>query len=452
MCLVMGSYVIRHPDTLYYHAEAIQWFKKYPAVPGLVNLRVVLGFQSLWFASEAILNPDFLNPFPFYLSGAVLCWYFIFIFSKISFITTAQTGQESTNQIAWLLLLSYSMASWLQVRLTAWSPSPDFIVTLFILSAIYVFVKYDVLRAHMSALPLLLLFCFASFTIKLSAAAILVLVFFTVISFLTRREIKNAGIIILFGVVVISPVLIHNVIASGYPLYPSGFADFIHADWKLKESALVSLQHYITAYARFPVDAAVYEQSYRLPLSAWLPLWWDRLAIADKLLFSLAVIAPVIAIVFYRKGVSKWTTREWMLFAAVFFGCLVWFFNAPDPRFGTGFLIGLIYVSLSFLFGEGFFQVRKMTDLFSKVLAVFLFAGIILYTGYRFAVFFKPAQIIRPLGIDNFRYEEFDYNNIKMNIRSVEGQEKYLPLPVVPDKCQTFVPRGNTIEDGFKSH
>jgi len=87
----------------------------------------------------------------------------------------------------------------------------------------------------------------------------------------------------------------------------------------------------------------------------------------------------------------------------------------------------------------------------SRIITIFLFFGIIFYGSYRIAVFFKPDQLFFPLGVQPARYQDFYCGNIKMNIAGETGVYKDIPIPLAPDSCVTFVPRGETVTAGFKS-
>ena len=72
------------------------------------------------------------------------------------------------------------------------------------------------------------------------------------------------------------------------------------------------------------------------------------------------------------------------------------------------------------------------------------------YAAYRVIVFLKPAEIIFPLGIEKTSYREFTYDSIKMNMVKDSVDCGITPLPCVYDSCESFIPRGKVITDGFR--
>jgi len=299
-------------------------------------------------------------------------------------------------------------------------------------------------------LSILILFCCTAVSIKLSSVALLLLPIIIIIFFYRLHNYRGILVILVLLVIVISPVLIRNIIATGYPLYPSSSIDIFHVDWKLEKNDLVNFQHYITAYARFPIDNTASEKTLQLQFFTWISLWWERLVWADRLLLCSIVLATMQALIFLKSYISKIRRNDLIVFLVALTGSILWFISAPDPRFGTGFLICLVYILCSPL-KEKFDNIfNKIKINISKGAVIFLFFAIISYVAYRFSVFFKPNQIFFPAGVEKVGYKEFYCEKIKLNICTEGGEYKYLPIPCAPDKCVTFIPRGETITDGFK--
>ena len=129
------------------------------------------------------------------------------------------------------------------------------------------------------------------------------------------------------------------------------------------------------------------------------------------------------------------------------FGIIFWFINAPDPRFGFGFMLGFIIVIVFPLIKE-----REISFGKNAATAIVLFFSIvtIAYTGYRFTNFFQTDQLLTPLGIPVSEYKTFDCEGIKIN-SPVNAEFGEIPVPVTDLDCEKFVPRGNTIEEGFRA-
>jgi hypothetical protein len=456
LVLVISSYTIKHPDTIAYHAQAILWMKNYKAIPGLVHVEPHLGFQSMWFGLQAVFCPVFNNlNTSFYVSGCVVSWYFIFVIGKINKPNKQITinGQTNANRVAWLLLLIFTFASWTQVRLTAASASPDFIVALYILAVVYTLINHSKhLPFDPGYLLLPVVFCCTAVAIKFSALAISFLLLPVIFKLLQKKQRWHAAAVLFIAMLITTPILIRNAISSGYLLYPSTFADFFNPDWKADRSVLVHIQHYITAYARFPVAGLDADKRVLLPFSQWMPGWWANLSIPDKLLITFIAIGLVINIIFLKSFFRK-TKKDFAIFLLIFLGTLLWFIKAPDPRFGTGFLLCLSYFLYSPLYDR--IQVKPVlpTEYLYKCVTACFFISLISYSCYRLIFFFRPREIVFPEGIEKVEYKEYDYGNIKMNLITKENNWcGATPVPCLYNCCDHFVLRGKTISEGFRKH
>ena len=135
LLLIMGSWVIYHPDTLAYHLQLIKWIEEYKAVPGLVHLDGRYGFQSSWFVSCTLFRFNiFDNGSLTYINITLLIWYLIFIISRINYHFFLKTAHS--NRIFWVILPLFNFWGYTQIRLTATSAIPDFIAFIFI-SAVF---------------------------------------------------------------------------------------------------------------------------------------------------------------------------------------------------------------------------------------------------------------------------------------------------------------------------
>ncbi len=397
MVLVVSLYPITHPDTLNYHARTILLFQRYGSVPGIVDLQRELGFQSAWFAALAITNPG-TSYHLIFLNGAVLCWFFIYVISTWNY-----------TWVGWLLL-SYSLYSWIQVRLTAASASPDFIASLYGWTAVHSWLKKDDepagsrLRA-----TLVILCCLTAVLIKLS---MLVYLFLAFMAWLDSR--KGSVRILIYAASAILILFVKNAIASGYILYPSSTPDILHLAWKMPVDRMKELQHYISAYAVIPFAGDSPPQ--HLSWSGKVAAWWSYIEAPERLLL-LGILTGVIfqMILLFRKGRSSPLFRintHTKALMVTFAGSLVWLLNAPSPRFGTGFLVPLLYL-LFYLLPQ---PVAKPTRLLNLVAGYCLLIIVSAYTVYRCIYFPVTSHLLTPAGIDPSGYAPIEYNGLKVDL------------------------------------
>ncbi|HVM88507.1 MAG TPA: hypothetical protein VMT76_10000 [Puia sp.] len=418
----------------------------------MANLQIQLGFQSLLFACQAILNP-----FPnfFCLNGAVLSWYFLFVLKKITFIATPSdtTLPETLKSYRkWFLLFAFTMLSWTQVRLTAASISPDFIVTLYILAAFFCYKKTEACINNGKYLFLATIFSCGAVAVKLSSIAIISLPVIMFLNCLYKRKTRTAILIILITFAILVPLLIKNFIASGYVLYPSFTFDFFHPDWKLNPLTVKNLQHYITSYARYSTENNEAANNTFSSFLQWLPKWRNQQTLIDQILFYSILITGMINVLFIKTTLHKMRGENIVIFFIAITGSLIWFLKAPDFRFGTGFLLSLLYTLLNSLPEITNFTFHKLGVWAFRSSVMLLLTAITSYTVYRFIRYSTCSEIIFPAGIKKGRYTKlYMSNNMEINISKDSIGCGIIPEPCLSDTNITFLPRGRTISDGFKS-
>jgi hypothetical protein len=451
LILIMGTYEIIHPDTLQYHAQAIKVMEQYKAIPGLVHLRYETAMTSMWFTVQAIFRFNFIHPNNYlFINGCVLCWFCLFICLKLT--TTDSKQSETKGKInyqfnGWMLLLIFTVISWTQIRLTAVSASPDFITTLYVWAAFY---SFSQTRSNNNRVYtyLTVLFCCSAITIKLSAIAIALLPVLIVFELFTQKKIKHALFITGASVIMVLPYLVRNIITTGYPLFPSTAFNLFNVDWKLSEKEVYAFQHYIKAYARFPVagyDEA--EKALQLPALEWVFMWWNQLALPDQLLLC-TILALLLYYLFTLKiSIKQQGYTDRAILGVALTGSLIWMISAPATRFGTGFLIPLCYGA-----GTGLKNVSFIKNLFedrrlNNILIIPASLLMAFYIGYRVIYFFKPSQIIFPAGLKKTVYTTTDCKGMKFSVSDNCG---FAPSPCVDGGCEHIMLRGTGISDGFK--
>ncbi len=345
MILFLSTSEIIHPDSLNYHVFSTQIFDKYGTIPGLANLKPQFGFQSIWFSALAFFDFPVSQTGPlFILNGSVMIWISIFLISKAVGKMGIKSGPPLLNNGFWyLILILFFILSWTQIRLTASSLSPDFIAAVSILLAFYFFTNKEYLISQERSDLLSVFFSTIAITIKLSAAPVLLLPAFIIGDWIMRGKWLFAFRIAICLILLSAPVLIRNVISSGYPFYPSSLAAIYPFDWKIDSFRIIQLQHYITSYARFPIIMSNVVQEYNIPIRIWLPTWWRHLYLIDKTLILIIAFGIPTVMLFFRTWIRLFSLRTFAAFFVAITGVLFWFVEAPDPRFGTGFLLPLIY-------------------------------------------------------------------------------------------------------------
>lgn len=451
--LLMGAYRINHPDTLHYHAQCIKWIQDYRAVPGLANLGYHYGLQSSWFIVSALFSFKFSGFTSLtFANCTVIFWLIFFCVSRINecFKNKNSQSPQIFRGIMWLLLLIASFWSYTQVRLTATSASPDFIAVLYIWLIFFLAAQHG--RANLTDAKLLLLVFISLFaiTIKLSSLPVILLALYYYRFSIARKSIAFFRLATCVFVVCL-PSIIRNIITSGYPLFPVATADFFDVEWKIPKEILFMRLNYIGTYARLgdTTHGLNVDVISKMSLTDWIPIWWHNRSLADKAILSGLLVLFSGNPLFFRK--IPFATRQTYL-PLLFFsitGLIFWFVQAPDPRFGFGFIIvseGILMHLLSSSFLQKFQFDKKI---FKGSLLLFA-AVLICYSVYRAAHFFRPQNILMPSGIVKLPFKTIQCRGVKINL-PVDGLGcGDSELPCVYENCTEFIFRGPNIGDGFK--
>jgi hypothetical protein len=178
----------------------------------------------------------------------------------------------------------------------------------------------------------------------------------------------------------------------------------------------------------------------------WLPGWWKNRSAADKLILLIFFISLIASIIFIKKIIGEGSIALLILVTMVG-GVIFWLLNAPDPRFGFGFILGFIGMVFYLLIKEKEIPGQKNVLAFTLIA---LSAITITYTAYRFINFFQPDQLITPLGIPPSEYKTSYCDGIKVN-SPVNAEFGITPVPCTDIHCDNFTPRRNNIENGFRA-
>ncbi|HET7000487.1 MAG TPA: hypothetical protein VFI33_04235 [Puia sp.] len=447
MVLIISSAPVIHPDTLNYHAFSTLIFDRFGVLTGIANLKPELGFQSLWFAALAFFHFTFSNDIlVFPLNGCVMLWTIILLVLGTSAVDKSFSSRNAMSKRIWyLILILFAIFSWTQIRLTAASLSPDFIAAIYIFLAFYFFSGTRGLSGRKYSDLMAVFFSAIAVSVKLSAIPILLIPCIIAGKWIVQRRyllVVRAGIIV---VLLLTPIIVRNLLSTGYPIYPSSFPDFYKTDWKVEKSTVLDFQKYITAYARYPVLRAQSAQEYDKSLVDWLPLWWDHLYLVDRALVIVIMTGILLNFLFLKTIRRAYSRRLAAGLMIAMVGTVFWFVNAPDPRFGTGFLIPLVYF-LYFPFVEH--GVKNRIEFMEKVqngIVKITTLLILIYIGYRGVYFFHPRQWLIPEGIKQISKTQDDCDaNIKRMVLN-----NSIPLRPPADSCINFRFRGSTIQEGF---
>ena len=237
-----------------------------------------------------------------------------------------------------------------------------------------------------------------------------------------------------------------GIIISGCIAYPSKLGYFKNLQWSANTG--VDLK-YIISWARGGLHASPNEV---LGNWNWFNPWVARFVKSGDKIIPIAVIVGLLLLItaVIRKNFSnsnKYYSPFFVPLIISFSGIAFWFFTAPEPRYGYGFLFG--FALLIFSYGLYVFKLPKYEEI-SKLAVVFV---IVLF----FLVEIVPLNVsINKVFTDNWGKlpkvevkEEITKEGIKINSTAEGDQCWYTELPATPyfnpDLKITFLGNGKYI-------
>jgi hypothetical protein len=180
----------------------------------------------------------------------------------------------------------------------------------------------------------------------------------------------------------------------------------------------------------------------------WIPFWIKGILIQHKLLTALSLTS--LFLLFYKPKyvenavvLKRFVIILWLIF-------FTWFFTAPDPRFGFGFLLFMALLPMSLLLGK-FIQANYL-----NLASLLLNAGILLY-GFRKSELSirQPDYLIYPVSLESPPHNRLQINNFNFNYperinNTWNNRCINTPLPCVCEKNPYLQQRGENIKTGFK--
>jgi len=440
-----------NPDSGIYHAQAIRWIENYAAVPGLANLHTRFGYNSSWLVINALTSFVWSELRSFHFLPAIL--YGIFLSDLLAGICRWQRSAPRTADYFRLMLLPISLYS---LGNSFSSPATDFPTTLLLWIIFLEFsdwMEEDYAPSSFRTLLIPLLVATAV-TIKLTAAPLLLFAIFVfVILIKQKRRAALIAVLSLAGLVVL-PWLARNMVLSGYLIFPEASIDIFNFDWKTPHSVAVAEKETIQSWARLPRMDAAYVQA--LPFSQWIRLWYrDQTPNRILMLWLIpAFPAAFLAITpfFKKKACAVWlrvkkTGYSW-LFALS--GLVFWLLNAPDFRFGIGWVVFCLVLALYpwFLFFESI--LLKKRTLLSSALIFF----IAIYACSMLVLSFKTETLtenwLLPADYIKLTYSACEFRNFSISCADAYGECWYEPFPCVVNGNLSVEMRGVDYQQGFR--
>jgi hypothetical protein len=423
-------------DTESYHAQSIQWIRKYAVVPGLGNIHGRLAFNSMFFVISGLLTFQIKEVLIFPLNGisyVVLIVKLLTLFRKEYFPGTR--WKSAFYSLALLISLFVFIGD-------INSPSPDLICTILIIYAFSIIMHTSEKGSRLSLIQIILLnlVVFSCVTFKISS-----LLLITLILFLLNKEVtKRILIASCIGILVLSSFLIRNYYLSGYLIYPFSAVDLFNVDWKIPSGDVISMKLEIESWAKISTLSSL--DVANMKFSEWIMPWFSSLDIISRVLITINLFSLItLVIMVVKKDFFIAKVQLVILLNLVF-----WFFMAPDPRFAYGFIFLGASLTVCYLFKLIEYSSYKGILNYLKSALICLLA-LIVFKRIQF-----PVEVIKnpslwvisaPFGTVPTRD---CYSDFKYRVPVPEGGCFNVEIPCVPFPLASIVMRGKDLQNGFK--
>jgi hypothetical protein len=448
--LAMCSVIIEfgESDVWFYHAQSIQWIKKYAVVPGLGNLHGRFAFNSHFFISNALFTLWFSED---YVVFPVLSLFFFLCSARL--LVNMQTALAAQKPVPFILnavlVLAFTFHTFPEILGT----STDVISTIFLIYAFLLFLNPSFTRATTSVLLLFWMLILTAVTFKLSAVFAAVILLFTLPQVFRS---KKTALFFAASLLIFVPFVIRNVVLSGYLFYPVPEIDLLSVDWKIPLKEVIFEKELVEGWSKIPPgspDMAIEDipNMISIPFGTWFGQWWPAMSIKWRVIMAMDLFVLVLLVAaLYRKNYSLAALAFTIVLNMVF-----WFLKAPNPRFGFAFL----FMGAGLVLAYGLAPVIKRIKLGNYIFSIFcllILSFVKLKSGVSYTEDLRPSLLLIPhyyqpkSALETFKTKNFTVYTPPA-APPARGIWCYnLPLPCTPFPKENLVMRGQSYQSGFR--
>lgn len=314
-------------DNETYYIQTINWLNTYGFVKGLANLHLFLGQQSAWHVMQSVFSFHFLHMDFNDLGSFILLILNGFAFQQLN------SNKASASIFAFLPVLNFFLLEFCVV------PSPDFGIVWFSLLIFYLFLK-SYKHPQVSYFYLVLLMFLTAMLIKITAIALVV---FPLVLFFRLKSKSLCFYFHSFLVIIgfASLWIAKNLIASGYPFFPSSlFSDLFDYTHQIPEAL-----HALSLSKEKLLEFFVTPQQLQALSNRKLFLEWLSYS-KISLIFNSTIILSILAIpiLFIKLRIKSAT---WWIYVSFLVQLMFLAFSSPQYRFVIHYLVVFTLVVLS---------------------------------------------------------------------------------------------------------
>jgi len=442
-------------DTYLYHAQGVRWLKTFGTVPGLANLQTRLGFNNAWFVTATLVD---VGPFTFKSFHVIDPFLYLFTLLTLASRFVMRIGTPLNVSRAFEAILLYPLIRYGGGINSLSTDIPAALLAIYIVAHLLRRHETDGLKAG-DLVWVMVMAPFAA-TLKQSYLPLMLLplLSWAGIAARERRSLAETGrnaarlaaVYGTIGIAVMAPWLARNVMLSGYLVYPFSALDLFNFDWKVPRDVIVSDERWVKSWARAP---GVHPDLVLNGGVDWFKKWPARFnPVFLDFMHWLAVGLAVLAL--FLESAKDLIRRFWPLAATLAAGVVFWFIQAPETRFGYGFLVAsqtfIMALLLVTIWGKGTEQGRKMlAAVLGASLLVYLHGAIAEAVQNRGTFLAEELTAFQHIELVPYTYE----SGLRINVPAQDdlcGNEPPLCSADAYRKDHVLELRGGTIPSGFR--
>ena len=459
--LISAFYASRgnfHRDTGIYHAQAIRIIEEYGIIKGLGNFQLHFAYNSSYLALCALFTLSFVLPFALHtMTGFIMALFTCYAACGLMKWTSRASHTADMARLA-IIIYGITVLEYLQ------SPATDYGAMYMVLYIMCAWITQAVEKKDDSEdIPVygyLAVLSIFTVSMKLSAAALVVLAVLPFILLVKKNMAKETVSFILIGFLSFLPYLVRNVMISGWILYPAEAIDLFNVVWKVPAEYMKFDADQIKVWGRELQDTMSVEEGITVGISDWLPIWWEKKRFYEKLLlaFQVAGAGAVLLNLIIRKVRKKIRADVAMFYIAVFINIAMWFFTAPFIRYGLAFLM-LLPICAAMDLAENIFKGKTFLRFVMVAIAVVCFgnwtARYLKVDKERFVEHAKDGYYLTPIPFPDSETDEVNMNGVIV-YNTVHEDDEINSYYNCPSSCYSDMmnrsePIGTTLKEGFKA-
>ena len=343
-----------------YHFQIINWAMHEAVVPGLANLHDRFGAMGNWHLIHAFSEHSVFSELTYHVFNSL-------IFLVLSFrlhqglVNLFMKGSLSFNYLfdAIVLLLVTLYLNFIQYWFLS-CPSTDMPNIVFgILAFSFYIENREKIELKISSLHVfvLSLICLSGFGIKLSALFLSVLLIKPAYVSIKARVNKALVVsVIAVTIVCFGTHILKNTVLSGWPLYPITALSFGNWDWQYPKEKADGWRECISHGTFSPEKGTDWNELdgfQKMEKMEMFKIWFKREFKAYNHIFYVVVLSLFILIAFVVKkylGLGSKTELSYLyILLCSYFVYFAWVTNAPDLRFGLGYLSIIIALQIGLI-------------------------------------------------------------------------------------------------------